>query len=418
MASVLNTKEALAREILLPYMANTVFMTNSWRNYETQMVKWVSDTAAQVDIRLPNNYLVNKTWDVTSVDRTIDERYVSLIADQIANVSFDIDSFEATFKIDQEKAARTTEPAAINLSLDTDNYLALQLFYNSYHHLGTPGTLMNSWATVSSMTAYQNDLAMPDGGMRIGVLSEETYGSLGADANLQNSNVNTLSNDITRKWRIGNLANQTLYHNHAIVKHTAGIGDVTATPSSGQVAAGAIKTAVSSGTVMVVKDLGTETGVFLKGDKITIPNRQFLHPKTLNPTGRPFQVTVTDTSVDSVSGDATVNFLPAIVTTGKYQNIDAELAVDDNLILSTGNSGLGSATKGTYTANIFYHKSGLIFAAPQLKMLFKDDGFVNKDGISLRVSSNGDILKSLRTTRIDTFYGSYIDGTRTALYLG
>lgn len=420
MANTLNAKEALALKILVQMEANTVFMSNSWRDYEVDMVRWPSDTKAEVDIRLPNNFSVNNTWDITAVTREVQERIITLTADRVSNVSFDLTTFEDTFEIDKNFNMRTVQPASANIALDIDNYLSQQLFLGTYYHVGTAGTLVASYDAVSSVTAFMNDAAMPDDNMRLGVLSEETYGSIASFTGLQNSNAVDITKDITRKWRIGEVANVMLFHNHAIVKHTAGVGDANATPANGIVDAGDSKAAVASGTTMVIENLkASETGVFLQGDLLTIPNRQFLHPRTGVATGRPFQITITDVSVDSTAGgEATINFLPAIVTTGPYQNIDAQIAIGDNLNLATANTGVGSTVKVPYTANMFYHKSALLFAAPKIKKLFNDDAFAMNDGISIRLSGNGDILTSVRTARLDNLHGTVIDGTRSVALLG
>jgi len=420
MANTLNAKEALALKILVQMEANTVFMANSWRDYEVDMVRWPSDTKAKVDIRLPNNFEVNNTWDITSVSRDITERTITLTADRPTNVSFDLSTFEDTFEIDKNYDMRTVRPASSNIALSIDNDLSVALFEGAYYHVGTAGTLVASYEAISQVTAFMNDTAIPDDGMRLGVLSEQTYGSLGSFSGLQNSNAVDITKDVTRKWRIGEVANIMLFHNHAVVKHIAGVGEVAETPANGVVDAGTSKAAVASGNTMVVEGLGVSTpGVFLKGDLITIPERQVLHHRTLQPTGRPFQITILDTTVaSSAGGEATITFSPAIVTTGPYKNIDAEVAIGDSLTLATGNSGVGSATKGIYTANIFYHKTALLFAAPKIKKLFADDAFAMRDGISIRLSGNGDILTSIRTARLDNLSGKVVDGSRVVILLG
>jgi len=420
MANTLTTKEALVRRILLNFEANLAFTMHSNRDYEMDAVRWVSDTKAEVEIRMPNNYIVNDTWDITAANRDIKEEFITLTIDQIRNVPYDLSTFEDTYEIDQNKENRTVIPAANNLALKVDNYVARQQFLKTYFHTGTAGTQISTWNSISQMTGIMNELAFPDGGQRVGILSEDSYGSLGSFTDLQNSNATDITKDITRRWKIGNLANIDLFHNHAVVKHIAGVGDANATPSSGTVTAGTVKTAVSSGNTIVVEALkASETGVFLQGDKITIGGRLALHPKTLETTSRPFQVTVLDISVDSsVGGETTITVDPAIQITGPYQNVDAEIPIGATLTLATGNSGAGSTTKAPYTANMFWHPTGLIFAAPKLKSLFKEDTFSTKDNISMRMSSHGDILKSIRTARLDTFFGVKIEPQRNICLLG
>ena len=420
MASQLNTNEALASRILLNYEANLAFAMHSNRDYEQDAVRWVSDTAAQVDIRMPNNYEVNDSWDITSVSRDITENTITLDVDQIRNVPFDLSTFEDTYEIDIQKEKRTVIPASSNLALKVDAYIAQQLFLESYFHTGTAGAAIASWTSISNCTGLMNDLAFPDGGQRVGVLAENVYATLGGFTDLQNSNDVGMTQDITRRWKIGSLANIDLFHNHAVVKHIAGVGLDTATPSGGVVGAGTVKTAVSSGNTIIIENLGTSTtGVFLKGDKLTIGGRYALHPRTLENSNRPFQVTVLDTSVDSsAGGEATITVAPAIITTGPYANIDAQIGIGDTVTLATANTGLASAVKVPYTANMFWHPTGLIFAAPRLKNLFPDDTFATDDGISMRMSTDGDVLKSIRTTRIDTFFGVKTDPKRVLCLLG
>lgn len=421
MANELNTLQALSDNILIQMEANTVFMMNSNRDYEEAMTKWVTDTAAEVQIRLPNNFLVNNTWDISSVDRTVQERFATLTADQVANVSFDLDTFEDTFEIDVEKSARTTDQIPSNLGLNIDAFLSQKLFDESYFTIGTAGSIVNSFTPISQAAAFMNDMDIPDGGQRFGVVSEDTYANVAAFKELQNSFNVKMNKDITRQWMIGPLAGFKLFHNHAVIKHVAGVGLDTDTPSGGKVGAGTVKTAVASGTSMVVENLGASTtGVFLKGDKIDIVERSTLHPRTLNSTGKVFQVTVTDVSVDaSPGGEATVNFLPAIVSTDTpYKNIDAEIPIGAALNLHTANELIASTTKLPYTANVFYHKSALMFAAPKIKQLFSDDTFSSDGGINIRISTHGNILTSVRTSRLDTVYGGLVRGERSVVVAG
>jgi len=423
MANTITTLQALSDEILVQMEANTIFMMKSNRDYEESMVKWVTDTKAIVDIRLPNNFLVNDTWDITSVNREVTERFVSLTADKVANVSFDLTTFEDTFEIDVDKAERTTKEIPTNIALEIDAYLAQKLFEESYFNIGTAGSEVSSLKSISLAQAFMNDMAFPNGGKRLGVVSEDTYANLASITAIQNSYNEKMNQDITRRWIIGNLYGMDLFHNQAVIKHTAGVGLVTDTPSGGLVEGGTVKAAVSSGTSMVIENLGVSTpGVFVKGDKLDIVGRSTLHPRTLRATGKVFQVTVTDTTLASSSaGEVTVNFLPAIdvSATSPYQNIDAEIPVDAQVMLHTANTGVGSTVKVPYTANVFYHESALLFAAPKIKPLFSDDIFSSdEEGINLRMSTHGDINLSKKTTRIDVPYGGLTIPSRSMILMG
>lgn len=420
MPNTLTTLQALSDKILIQMESNTVFMMNSNRDYQESMTKWVTDTKAEVQIRLPNNFLVNDTWDITSADRTITERYDTLTADKVANIPFDLSTVEDTFEIDVEESARTTEQMPSNLGLDIDSYLAQELFYGTYLNIGTPGSVIDAIKPISQAQGFMNDMAMPDGGQRCGVVSEDTYGNIGAYAQIQNSYNLSMNKDITRKWMIGDLYNFKLYHNHAVIKHVAGVGLDTDTPSGGYVEAGTVKTAVPSGSTIVAKGLtNLSTGTFLKGDKVDVIGRQTLHARNLRPTGKVWQFTVTaDAGAVSSGGEVTISISPEVITTGPYQNIDAEIPVDAQLMLRTANELIGSTTKVPYTANVFYHKSALMFAAPKIKRLFAEDTFSTDEGINIRISSHGNIMTSVRTSRLDTLYGALVRGERSMLVLG
>lgn len=421
MASTFNFQQILADEILIRFLENNVLVDTAWRNYESATTD--GDTGGSVKVRLPNNFLVGRTLDVSGSSGDVVEKYVDLTVDQIANVVMNVNSLEKTFKLTKKLDERTLVPASVDLAETVDADLAYELFVNSYLTTGTAGSQPSTYKAISDTEAFMDDMAIPDGGMRYGVVSPSTYSSLRSFADFQNSYDASMTKAINRKGDLGNINNFNMRRSVSVVKHTAGIGDSTATPATGLVDAGLVKTAITSGNTMVVKGLNaTDTGTFLKGDKITLENVYGTHPTRLTSTGREFQITVLeDAAAVSAGGEVTITFSPAIdaSATSPYKNIaGSSIPVDTALHLVTANSGLASATKQPYEANIFYHNSALIFASPQLAMLDRDDGFSSKNGISLRTHSDSVFNTSVRGTRIDTQWGRLIQADRSIVLVG
>ena len=244
---------------------------------------------------------------------------------------------------------------------------------------------------------------------------------------MQNSFVESINKDITKRYMAGVLAGMELMHTFFVPPHEAGIGDVTATPANGYVAAGTVKTNVANGAnTITITGLGTETGVFLEGDKIKIPAFYSVNPiETDLQSGEPIQFTVL-ADANSVSGDVTISVSPTVIhdATDPYQNVNAQITATSPVFVASANTGVGSTGKVKYKTNVAFHKDAIQFAAPPLvipnSVVPRAAGrsVDPETGISIRLVEFYDGINDKTVTRMDILFGILINAELATGYLG
>lgn len=424
MADTFTTMQDVSEEALVQFHNQLGVVKSANKDVEPQFLKGHWDKGNTIKVRKPNRHLVSDDAVIASIPDT-EERTVDLTLNYRKKVVMDFTTSDLTHYSRTDFTNRFITPAVIQLANETERVVVDQLVKKVYNHVGQAGTAPSSYADLTTVKAFLNKLGVPED--HYFCMQEDSYASLISNANLQNSFLTPLNTNITRKYMAGALSAMDIMHSIFPTPQTAGLGDSTATPSNGYVAAGTVAANVANGaTTIDITGLGaSDTGVFLEGDKIYIEGFYSVNP--LRPTlqtGEYIEFTVLADANSDASGDATISVSPTVrhLTTDPYQNVNAQITSGANVFLASSNTGAGSTGKVPYKINVAYNKDAVQFAAPPL-MVPKDavslGSAVNPDtGISLRILEKYDVINDKNIIRLDILFGVLINAEYAVAYLG
>jgi hypothetical protein len=146
--------------------------------------------------------------------------------------------------------------------------------------------------------------------------------------------------------------------------------------------------------------LAGTTGTWKKGDIFTAVGCRRVHPESKADTGVLQQFVVTADST-GVAGQ-TLNFSPAIYTSGGRQNVVAA-GIANGVSLVKVAAGNGELIRG----DMVFHKDAFAFATADLIMPSGVDFAAREsmDGLSMRIVRQYDISQDKFPTRLDILYG-------------
>jgi hypothetical protein len=422
MADTFTTMQDVTEEALVQFHNQLGIVKSANKDVEPQFLNGHWDKGNTIKVRKPNRHIVSDGATIASIPDTV-ERTVDLTLNYRKKVVMDFTTSDLTHYARADFTNRFITPAAIQLANKVERITTDELVKKVYNHIGQAGTAPSSYANLTAVKAFLNKLGIPE--EHYFAMQEDNYASLISNANLQNSFLTPLNEGITRKYMAGALSAMDIMHSIFPTPQTAGIGDVTATPSNGYVACGTVKTNVANlSTSITLTGLGTQTGVVLKGDKIYIEGFYSINPleKELQ-TGEYIEFTVL-ADANSASGDATVSISPTVrhLTTDPYQNVNAQITAGAKVYLASANTGVGSTVKVPYKINTAYHRDAVQFAAPPL-MVPKDavslgSATNTETGISLRIIEKYDIINDKNIIRLDILFGVLINAEYAIAYLG
>jgi len=431
MANTYVTMTEVAEDLLQDFENNLLVTATTWRGYEDDISNAHTDTGGSVTIRKPIKYNVGTSATITGTTSTV-EKSTTLTVDQRRNVEANFTTNDLTFYSKDKFRERFITPMAKELANAVDLYVADEMGKAINFFSGTAGTKPSSYGAVADTGALMNKLGIPMADRWLG-LSEDSYSSLMTAGTLQNSNDIQINRDITRRGQIGMINDMQSFHSIFMKRQIAGIGDSSATPASGLVAAGNVKTTVTSGSTLVVENLqNSDTGVFQPGDKITIAGAFSVNPITQTSTGQLMQFTITDAAAidSSASGEATITVSPAIISasTDPYRNISNTSGIvggtGSAISLATSATVAGTAATVPYEINMGYVPSAVLFAAPPLAMPKSISGeaagrATDPDTkVSIRMIEDYDVINDKVITRADVIFGVQVLDDRIVGLLG
>jgi len=408
----------VCRAALVQFENNLGIINTANTNYEEQFNsngQW--DKGATINIRKPNRLLV--TDGATMGSQNIEERTVALTLNYRKHVPMTFTTKDMTHFTKEMFDDRFIKPAVLALANKVEYDVAMEMKNALYFALGTAGTAPSTFKNLADVRAKMNLLGIPSADRNM-VWDEEDMASFASNQNLQNSFVSDIATQINREMFVGRLAGMNHFTSPIMPTQQAGTGDSGATPASGVVTAGNVKTLVSSGSTIVLENL-TASSTFKEGDKIYIAGVHSVNPITLQSTGKLMEFTITADATSGATTEATILVSPAVVSdsTSPYRNIDNTTGIaagaSSAVYLRTGNTTSGSAILSPYRLNIAYHKDAVNFAAPPLvipeSVVPKAAGRAVDDqtGISLRLIQFYNGSSDVESYRLDILYGIRIN---------
>ncbi len=389
----------ITRECLRELKNQLVFAKNANRQYDDQFAKKGAKIGSVANIRKPVRYSVTDGPALTIQDS--DDQYVALTVDQRKHVGLQFSTQELTLSIDDFRQ-RYIAPAISALANNIDQTglaLAQTAVWNS---VGTPGTQPSTAAAALALAlgAGQklDENGCPMDGNRSIILNPASQAAMVAGlSSLQNS-----QSQIGKQYEKGRMSDAlgfNWYMGQNVKIHSSGL--LGGTP--------AIKTTISAQGVSEVDVDGTSatvTAYWKAGDVVSFAGVYAVNPVTKESTGSLMQFVVQTTVNAATSEVQNLSFLPAMYSTGPYQNVDA-LPVDGAAITTFGHA--STYANKTTPCNLAYHKDAFVLAMVDLELPGGVDMAARatdpESGLSIRLVRQYDINNDVMPCRLDVLYG-------------
>jgi hypothetical protein len=381
-------------------MANAVF-----RGYEGEFDKKINGYTVgdTITIRKPTDFTVRST--ITASAQDVTEAKTSIVVNQIAGVDFAFTSQQLTLNIG-ELSERVIRPAMIQIANQID-VSVMSLYKDIPQYVGTPGTLVQSFAGFAKGAQNMDQRSVPQGG-RTAILAPADFWALaGSQTALFSQAINNKS---YREGEIGKIGGIDTYMSQNAPTFTT--GPFGGTPLINGASQNTTYDTTGANTQTLITDGWTAAAAarVVVGDVFTIAGVFDVNPitKATLPILKQFVVKANGSS--DGSGNLTLTIAPQIITSGAFQTVSAAPA--DNAAMTF----VGTANTN-YTNNLFFDRNA--FALVTVPMA-KPPGAVDvsrqsKNGISVRVIPFYDGTNDKSTWRLDVLYGTKTIDPRLAV---
>jgi hypothetical protein len=387
-------------------LENELVMANAvYRGYEDEFGKKVNGYTVgdTITIRKPTDFTVRST--ITASAQDVTEAKTSIQVNQIAGVDFAFTSQQLTLNIG-ELSERVIRPAMIQIANQID-VSVMNLYKDIPQWVGTPGTLIQSFAGFAKGAQNMDQRSVPQGG-RSAVLAPADFWALaGSQTALYSQAINNKS---YREGEIGKIGGIDTYMSQNAPTFTT--GPMGGTPLVNGASQNTTYDTTGANTQTLITDGWTASAAsrVKAGDVFTIAGVYDVNPvtKATLPILKQF-VVKSDGSSDG-SGNLTLTIAPQIISSGAFQTVSAAPA--DNAALTF----VGTASTA-YTNNLFFDRNA--FALVTVPMV-KPPGAVDvsrqsKNGINVRVIPFYDGTNDKSTWRLDVLYGTKTIDPRLAV---
>lgn len=358
------------------------------RDYDEDFAIKGAKIGQSLNVRLPARYTL-RTGSVVDIQAQT-ETYAPLTFVDPVGVDLAFTSQELTFSMD-DFANRVLKPAVVRIANGVDK-LGFDLVPSTFNTVGTPGTALtttNARDAVLSAAAvlYENDAPIEDGNLHF--ISGAAFNAVLSGSNASLFNPQREIGEIYVRGMQGDFGGFKHYMDQVVPGHTN--GTYGGTPL--------VNGANQTGSSLVTDGWTATTTSLAVGDVFTIAGVYVVNPQTKQRGTRLQQFTVTTATVTDGSGNSTIAFAPAIVTSGAFQNVSGAPA--DNAAITV----LGASTASTQYA-LGFHRDAFMMANQELvlPMGVESAAYVRDDqtNVGIRVVSQFDIRTNQHITRLDT----------------
>lgn len=377
------TPTAVTREALRILHQKLNFVGRIKRDYDDSFAKTGAKIGDSLKIRLPNEYTV-RTGATLSAQDTSEISTTLQVATQ-KGVDLNFTSVDLTLSLD-DFSKRILDPAmsvlAANIEAD-----ALNMMLDVYNNVNNIGSAITFKRLMESRKVLNDNLAPMDNDRTVLLNTNDNVDLVDALKGLFQDSA--AIKEQYREGSMGRTGGFDFYENTLIGNQQTG----TALAATTYTVNGAVTT---NGSTSVVVATGATT--FKKGDIITFVGCNRVHPETKADTGVLQQFVVT---ADYSGGAGTLNFAPAIYTSGGRQNVVAAGIANGVAIAKVGGA------SAIYKPSMAFHKDAFAFATADLVMPGGVD-FASRqvqDGISMRIVRQYDINNDKFPCRLDVLYG-------------
>lgn len=397
MSNTLLRSDLVTEMIRINLKNNLTFNKTINRIWEKEFDQPKYKTGDTINARMPVQFK-GSNGDVAAIE-AVNEKSVPIVITDHPNVRIEFRSVDLTLTVD-ELNKRYFKPAMITIANKVDTLIASKT-KDFYYFFGTPGAKINSFATVNKVRVEMSSRGIPIDNRYL-VLDYSTAADF--SSSMVDYNNRRLNTEISIKGTVGNIAGFDCFESGHTLKHISGVGGTGGTPPTGFKYGGQIKTEVTSGNTIVIKDLPADTSNVFRKDDVIYNTGSYIvnqHDHLAISTNAQFRVLA---DADSVGTEATITVAPSIISdiTDAYQNIDVPLAVDSIMYLAND-----------HIVNLAYHPDAIVAVSPKEEALW-DDGhktsYVKEldSGIWIRISYESDQANNVNAMRIDCMLGEHV----------
>lgn len=399
MSSQLLTINMITRESMRVFENELTFAKRISRKYDSSFAKTGAKIGSFLNLRLPPRYVSTSGQGLQLQDVT--ETSVPLVLTTQAQRAFQFTSADLALSVD-DFSKRFVKPAIVSMANQVDSD-GLALYKTVYNVVGTPGTIPSTTATYLSAGALLDNNATPVGSDRALCINPNMQATIvGALTNLFNP-----TGKISSQYEKGRMSTGTLgfdwYMDQNVKVHTIGpLGG--STPNLSAVPAQGATSITTQGWTAAAALRLNVGDVFTIGAGGSTPVNG-VNPVSGQSTGALQQFVVTAPFSSDGSGNGTINFAPAIQSTGPFATV--------NTLPSTGSTNglitvFGAASTAT-AQGLAFHSDAFAMASADLPLPngvdMADRVHDDQLGMSIRLIRDYDINTDRYPLRIDFLYG-------------
>lgn len=391
MANSILTPTAVTREALRILHQKLRFVGSVNRQYDSSFAKSGAKIGDSLKIRLPNEYTVRTGKTLQAQDTSEISETLTVATQKGVDVNFS--SAELTMDLD-DFSSRILDPAMSVLAANIESD-ALSMYKDVYQEISDVGATITLTDVLNSAKRLTDSLT-PDGKRTLLLNTQDNVDLVDALKGLFNPQSN-----LSQNFRDGMVANNfvgynSVYESTLMPIHTTGTDDGTGdylVNDTGTIAEGSTSITVDTGA-----------GTWKQGDIFHFDSVYEVHPETKASTGRLKKFVVT---ADAGANATTINFSPALYSSGGRQNVNAMPANNAALLKLESNNSTAIGASADYNISMGYHRDAFAFATADLIMPGGVDWKAREvfDGISMRIVRQYDINNDNLPCRIDVLYG-------------
>lgn len=396
MSNSLLTNSVITKECLMELKNQLGFTKNVNKQYDDQFAQKGAKIGDTINIRKPSRYEVTSGAALTIQDSV--DQSIALQLDTQNHVGMAFSSKDRTLSIDEFKA-RYIKPAMTALANKVDSSGYSSMYKKVYSSVGVPSASALP-STLKGFTLAKAKMAL------LGAPQDELNAIV--DPLVEASLVEGLkglfqsSEQIKQQYEkgiMGFAAGSKFISSANVSKHT--IGALGGTPT--------VKTTISTqGASAVVSQAWTSAASnrLKEGDVISFANVYAVNPQTRQSTGQLMQFTVTEDFDSNSSGEGTINFTPAMYSTGQYQNVNS--LPQASAAISVFTESLAAYGGIIAPQNLVFHRDAFVLGCADLVIPDSAVGSRASDpesGLSIRMIKDYDINNDREITRLDILYG-------------
>jgi len=395
LANTLLTISMITREALMILENNLIFAKHVRRDFDGSFGISGAKIGTTLNIRKPARYLGRTGQGLQIEDATESQVPLALTTQRGVDIAFT--SADLALSID-DFSKRFIKPAVANIANNID-YDGLQQYLNVYNCIGTPGTVPNALLSYLKVGQRLDEEAAPRDSDRALIINPGMQATIiDALKGLFQS-----SDDIAKQYEEGTMGRVIGFKwsmdQNVGVQTIGALGGAPIVNGNGQTGSQII---TNGWTAVAAQRLNV-------GDTFTMAGVYAVNPQNRQNTGALRQFVVTAPGASDGAGNMTINFSPAIVTAGAFQNVTNSPATGATLVIfdSTGTVSAGGGT--TTPQGLGFHRDAFTVACADLPLPGGVDMAARVSdkqvGFSIRLVRAYDINTDRFPCRLDVLYG-------------